>query len=220
VQQERSDLLTLQASRREDITVDRPLDRARPVARTISPIVYTDSERQMRDALQKLWARYYQSLADAVEQKPAGSAPLMTRLPANTAVGAETAVAAETPNPASNNNPLVGTWIYPEGSQRFNGVAEPRQVMLELWMEQGLLLGRYRAELPTFDGATRHVDLKLQGRFAPDRDQTLEFRSSDPETAGKVVIEGPGVTGLDLTLVRVVESGSPIPRGRENLSRR
>jgi hypothetical protein len=220
VQQERSDVLALQSSRRDEITVDRPLDRSRPVAHIISPIIYRDSERQLSDALQKLWARYYQSLVDGVEQKPAGSAPLLTRLPANTAPLAFSAA----PNPASNaavdSNPLLGTWTYRDSSHQFNGVAEPRQVMLELWMEQGLLLGRYRAELPAFDGTTRHVDLRLRGRITPGHDQTLDFRSTDPDVNGRVVIEGPGSTGLELMFVRLVESGSPIPRGRESLTRR
>jgi hypothetical protein len=221
LQQDRSDVLALQASRRGEITVDRPLDRSRAAAPSVSPIVYRESERQTRDALQKLWTRYYQSLVDAVEQKPAGSAPLITKLPVTPAPGGAATVTPVAANAApADNNPLTCTWIYTEGSQQFNGVAEPHKVMLELWMEQGLLLGRYRAELPAFDGTTKHVDLNLRGRFTPGHDQTLEFRSADPDASGKVVIEGPGSTGLDLMLVRVVESRNPIPRGRESLSRR
>jgi hypothetical protein len=219
VQPERSDILALQASRRGKITVDRPLDRSLHDESSITSLAYRDSERQLRDALQKLWIRYYQSLVDAVEQRPDGSSPLIVKLPANATTGL-TAVPAIPSGPAANDNPLVGTWIYQEGSQQFNGVAEPHQVILELWMEQGLLQGRYRADLPAFDGTTKHVDLKLRGRFVPSHDQTLEFQSANPDTSGKVVVEVPDVTGLHVMFIRLVESGGPIPRGRERLTRR
>jgi hypothetical protein len=219
VQQERSDVLALQSSRRDKITVDRPLGRSLPDASSITSLAYRDSERQLRDALQKLWIRYYQSLVDAVEQRPDGSVPLIVKLPTNAAAGL-TALPAVPSSPATNDNPLVGTWIYREGSLQFNDVAEPHQVILELWLEQGLLRGRYRADLQAFDGTTKHVDLKLRGRFVPGHDQTLEFQSADPDTSGKVVVEGPDVTGLHVMLVRLVESGGTIPRGREILTRR
>jgi hypothetical protein len=111
----------------------------------------------------------------------------------------------------------VGTWTYAEGSQQFNGVAEPKHVILELWMEKGFLVGRYRAELPDFDRSSI-VDLSLRGKPGSGR-TVLEFHSSSPEAAGKIVLEGPGSGGMDLMLVRSVE-GAPIPRGRELLTRR
>jgi hypothetical protein len=118
------------------------------------------------------------------------------------------------------DNPLVGVWTYAEGSQQFNGVAEPRQVLLELWMEDGALRGRYRAELPDFQGAKK-VDLRLSGGVVSAHNQlTLNFESKDPPANGRIILEGPGSSGTELMFVRAVAAQSPIPRGRELLLRR
>jgi hypothetical protein len=88
-----------------------------------------------------------------------------------------------------------------------------------LWIDKGLLTGRYRAQLPDFDGVKR-VDLSLSGKAGSGHTQTLNFHSTNPEAAGRIVIEGPGPNGIELMVVRSVDPGSPIPRGRELLTRR
>jgi hypothetical protein len=205
-------ILDLQESRRRDIQVDRPLSRSG--VRPVSALVYRSSERETREALGKLWTHYYQALVESVDQKTGASKPLV----------AEAAPGHAPEQPAISRilgaeSPLVGTWTYATGSQQFNGVAEPTQVILEVWMDKGILMGRYRAQLPDFD-EPKSVDLTLRGKPVPGRVQTLDFHSANPEAAGKIILEGPSATGLDLMLVRVVEPGSPIPRGRELLNRR
>jgi hypothetical protein len=109
-------------------------------------------------------------------------------------------------------------WTYAPGSQKFNGVEEPHEVLLELWVENGQLAGRYRATLPDF-GGVKTVDLRLKGPLAAaTATQTLDFESKDPAATGKIVLEGPAE--MELMLVRVVTAESPIPRGRELLRRR
>src|SRR5580704_8980800 len=169
------------SKRRSTHFVPGPIGPAFAAASTVRPIsslVYENAERQSRESIQKLWTRYYQALVDSVEQKPGGSAPLLST------------PAKAPPAPGrSPEHPLVGTWTYADGSQQFNGVAEPRQVVLELWIEKGALLGRYRAELQDFDGPKR-VDLNLRGKLVNGNIQTLDFHSTDPEAAGKIVLEG------------------------------
>ena len=116
-------------------------------------------------------------------------------------------------------NPLSGTWAYLEGTQQFNGVAEPRRVLLELWMEGGNLLGRYRAEIPDFDGV-RKVDLRLRAKAGKTGQTILQIQGGDPVATGEFVVEDPGAGGLNIMLVRSVDAGGPIPRGRELLTRR
>ncbi len=209
VQVSRSELLKLQDARRQEIENDRPLSRsAQSSTRPVSSIVYGDSERQSLEAVQKLWTRYYQALIDSVERKPGGSTPLAAK-----------SEAVSAPAAPGQENPLTGTWTYADGSQQFNGVAEPKQVILELWMEKGFLVGRYRAELRDFDGI-RHVDISLRGKAVPGKTQTLEFPQEGGQGNGKILLQGPGPSGIDLMLIRSVEAGGAIPRGRELLSRR
>lgn len=215
VQANRAEILELQEFRRQDVQVDRPLNRAASASsRPVSSIVYGEAERQTREALQKLWTRYYQALVDSVEQKP-GSTPLIVS--ANPHALSEGLV---TPVPVLRgmDNPWVGTWTYVDGSQQFNGIAEPQQVILEIWMDKGVLAGRYRAQLPDFE-ETRQVDLTLRGKPISGRTQTLEFDSPEWKV-GKILLQGPGPNGIDLMLVRSVEPGGPLPRGRELLNRR
>jgi len=57
------------------------------------------------------------------------------------------------------------------------------EMHLELWMDKGLLTGRYRAWLPDFDGVKR-VDLSLSGKAGSGHTQTLTFHSANPEAEG------------------------------------
>ena len=86
-------------------------------------------------------------------------------------------------------------------------------------MEDGVLLGRYRAELPDFDG-TRKVDLRLRGKTSKGGHTILQIQSGDPVATGEFVIEDTGSGGLNIMLVRSVAVGGPVPRGRELLTRR
>jgi hypothetical protein len=210
VQAESSQALALESARRAEAPVDSLLTKQKPVS-AVSAAAYLESERQLAEALQKLWTRYYQSLADAVEKRPAGSIVLTALKPSDGAPAA----------PASTlTNPMLGVWTYVEGSQEFNGAGEPRQVMLELWIENGLLAGRYRAELPDFHGVQK-LDMRLRGAAVGGSGrQTLEFETKDAARAGSVLLEGPGPTGMELMLVRVVPAQSTVPRGRESLRRR
>ena len=212
---DRSRILSLEDARRDDIRVSPGLESSRP-ANGMSVVAYVDSEEQLRDALKKLWTDYYQSLADAVERPLGRSTPLS---PTAEVRRQETLSATgQIAMPRGADSPLAGIWVYKEGSQQFNGVAEPHQVILELWMEHGILVGRYRAELSDFD-QLRTIDLTLRGKPGAGRTQTLEFRSRQPEASGAIVLEGPGATGVDVMLVRTVGNNAPIPRGRERLTR-
>jgi hypothetical protein len=212
VQAESMQAFQLLSSRRSEMPLDLSLKRPEPVS-MMSSLAYRDSERQTTEALDRLWTRYYQALVDSVEQAPGGSRALVARRPSEPPVDSP-AVAG------GADNPLVGVWTYAEGSQQFNGVAEPRQVLLELWMEDGALRGRYRAELPDFQGAKK-VDLRLSGGVVSAHNQlTLNFESKDPPANGRIILEGPGSSGTELMFVRAVAAQSPIPRGRELLLRR
>jgi hypothetical protein len=202
----RTDLLALQSSRRadmpEDLSLDSP-DHPRP-PNAIAGQLYRDSEAKLLDSMEKLWTRYYQSLADAVEQKPAGAAALV-------------AVRGAAPAPVAAGSaatPVAGNWTYVQGSQQFNGLGEPTGVLLELWVENGMLVGRYRADLPDFQGP-RKIDIRLHGPLeAAANQQTLDFESKDPAGAGKVTIEF-NPTRKELMFVRGAQA--VIPRGREVL---
>ncbi len=213
VRPERDEVGKLQDLRRSQIPPDFSFGNSAP-APVISPLAYLDSESQVSAALRKLWTRYYQLLIDSVEQRPSGSSPLVP-----VRAGAGGSLAGAQARPPSSQNPMTGVWTYLEGSQEFNGVGEPRRVILEFWMENGELLGRYRAVLPDYAG-DRNVDLRL--RVPPGSaggTLTLEFESKDPEAKGQLVIER--LTGAaDLMLVRPAGTQSPIPRGRELLHRR
>ena len=203
----RTDMLALQSSRREDMPVDLSLDspdHPRP-PNAMGGQVYRDSEAKLLDSMQKLWARYYQAIEDAVEQKPAGAAALV----------AIRGSAAPAPVAAANAaTPVAGNWAYVEGSRQFNGLGEPSGVLLELWVENGMLVGRYRADLPDFQG-TRKIDIRLHGPLeAGASQQTLDFESKDPAGAGKVALEF-NPTRKELMFVRGGQT--IIPRGREIL---
>jgi hypothetical protein len=212
VQAESMQAFQLLSSRRAEMPLDLSLKRPEPVS-MMSSSVYRDSERQTAEALDRLWTRYYQALVDSVEQAPGGSRPLIARRPSEPAVDSPG-------SSAGTDNPLVGVWTYAEGSQQFNGVGEPRQVLLELWMEGGALMGRYRAELPDFQGVKK-VDLRLSGGVvSPHNQLTLNFESKNPPASGRIILEGPGSSGTELMFVRAVTAQSPIPRGREMLLKR
>ena len=230
VQPETTQAMKLQSARRSEMPLDLSLTAAQN-ASPMSALIYRDSERQLEEELLRLWTRYYQSLADAAEQKPNGSAPLVAARSGETAPAAPApgpaapAAAVSVPRPAAAaaaapQNPLVGVWTYAEGSQQFNGAAEPREVMLELWIEGGQLNGRYRAQLPDFDGV-KAVDVRLHGVIAAGGgEQALDFESKDPPASGRLILEGPAPNGLDLMVVRAPSSPGGLPRGRELLRRR
>jgi hypothetical protein len=208
VRADMADAFKLQSSRRAEVPLDLSLKRPQSVSIMPAP-VYRDSEHQVAEVLGLLWTRYYAALIEATagtagspqapeSAGPTGSAP-----------------AARAPD-----NPLAGVWTYSEGSQQFNGVAEPIHVILELRMENGALTGRYQAELPDFQG-TKKVDLRLShGTPSGPNQQTFEFESKDPAATGHVILETPDPAGKELMLVRAVMEQSPIPRGRERLQRR
>jgi hypothetical protein len=195
----------LQTGLRENSDIAAPSATPRPAAGVLA-LAYRDSEREVAETLRGLWTAYYQALADAVAQK---ATPPLTPLP-----GAPTAISTEGPKVG----PKVDVWTYAEGSMQFNGVAEPKRVLLELWTEHGLLLGRYRAELPDFHG-TRTVDIRLRGTPSGGGAQTLQIESEDPAGAGQIVLERTDTTE-ETMLVRLVPARSSIPRGRELLHRR
>ena len=204
----RNDALALQSSRRADMPVDLSLDSPdHPRTPNAMPaLVYRDSETKVMDCMGKLWTSYYQALADAVEQKPSGSAAL---------VAVRGAAAAAPPAVANAASPVAGNWTYVTGSQQFNGLGEPSGVLLELWVENGMLVGRYRADLPDFEGS-RKVDIRLHGPLAAgNAQQTLDFESKDPKGVGKVVLEF-NPTKKELMFVRPAPQ-TILPRGREVL---
>ena len=208
VRAEMADAFKLQSSRRSQVPLDLSLKRPQSVSLMPTP-AYRDSERQVAEVLGHLWTSYYAALIEATagtagspqtpeSAGPTGSAPA-TRAP---------------------DNPLAGVWTYSEGSQQFNGVAEPIHVILELRMENGALTGRYRAELPGFQGAKK-ADLRLShSTFSGPNKQTFEFESMDPPATGHIILETSDPSGKELMLVRAVTEQSPIPRGRERLQRR
>lgn len=216
VQSDRSDALDLQNKRRDEIPVELPLSRPQ-APRPLSAIVYRDSERQLREVTQKLWTHYYQAVADAVEQKPSGSKALISSA---VVPQSESEPAPAAASPASGGlEKLVGAWEYAERSQQFNGVEEPHQVLLELSIEKGSLIGRYRASLSDFDGM-RQVDLHLVMMKAPkgSRDLTFNVKTGGADVSGQLKIEAPDEKVSELVLVHVGVDG--VPRGRETLVRR
>jgi hypothetical protein len=208
VQPGRTAALALQASRRDDMPVDLSLDSPdHPGSLNVMPaVVYRDAESKLMESVEKLWTSYYQALADAVEQRPSGSPPL---------VAIRGSGEAPPPVASADGNPMAGSWTYVRGSQQFNGVGEPRDVLLELWVENGLLVGRYRAELPDFAGP-RKVDIRLHGPLAAGANaQALDFESKDPDGAGQVALEY-NPTRREIMFVRPAAQ-SILPRGREVL---
>jgi hypothetical protein len=218
VQPERTATLALQSSRRDDMPLDFSADSPdHPASPSAMPaLAYRDAESKLMEAMEKLWTRYYQALADAVEQKTSGSAPLTAmRGSGDSLPPAASGAPAAPPAAAAGGNPVAGSWTYVQGSQQFNGVGEPKEVLLELWVENGMLMGRYRAELPDFQG-TRKVDIRLHGPLAAgNNQQTLDFESKDPEGAGKVALEY-NPTRRELMFVRP-SAQTILPRGREVL---
>ena len=217
IQQESDLAFKLQSSRRSEMRVELSLGDSRPPA-AVTPLAYRNLDQGLMDQLNRLWTCYYQALDDALEQKP-GKTPLTPAGSADSDASTVGVSGAGRPA-ASAGSPLAGIWIYPERSQRFNGIAEPANVLLELWIEGGSLMGRYRAELPDFHGK-KLVDLRLHGPIAPaGAPQVLDFESKFPPGRGQIVIEGPSSGGLEVMLERRVPSLSAIPRGRETLRRR
>lgn len=207
--------MALSDDRRANMPIDVSIRRA-AAPKTISPDAYRDSEQEMAQVLRRLWTTYYQALIDAAERNPNGPVPLIPVRGGSTDVSSGL---PGLPTLAGIESPLVGVWKYVGGSQQFNGVAEPQQVLLEVWTENGALAGRYRAELPDFDGVKK-VDLRLKGNMAaPGGQMSFTFDSYDPPATGRIVLEGPGSTGMELLLIRAVSAPSPIPRGREVLQR-
>lgn len=199
--------LERQSVLRKEMLAASPVQSDGP-AEAISAREYRECERLLAESLTKLWTGYYQALAAAATRKPQGSVSL---IPVRGGVAAPTV-------PKSVSHPMEGVWIYLEGSRLFNGAGEPRQVLLELWLENGVMLGRYRAQLPDFSG-TRKVDLRLRGSPSAGGPLTLQIESNDTGAKGQIVLEGPAASGV-LTLSRIVPAGGPVPRGREMLRRR
>ena len=218
VQAESSRLLSIESARRAEVPLDLSLHRPQTVT-PISTVVYRNAEREMIQAQEQLWNRYYQALIDSIEQRQHGGVPLVAARP-SVSGKAGPAPAAPAAVAQAPRDPIVGAWSYIEGSEEFNGIAEPREVLLEIRIEDGMIVGRYRAYLPDFSGV-RKVDLRLHAAYVPGRpQQTLAFDSKDPVVTGSIILEGPGAGGAELMLVRVVPADSPIPRGRELLRKR
>jgi len=217
VQTDRSEMMTLQNARRDDIPVDLPYGSAAPV-RPLSLIVYRDSEHQVREAVDRIWTHYYQALADAVV-KNGTSTPLVTTLTLPAAPVADPAAAVAAEAPVVGIDRVAGTWRYVDGSQRFNGVEEPHDLLLELFAAKGVLTGRYRGTLTDFTGP-HVVDVRLQQVPAAkgSSEIRLQFQNPEQNVSGQIVIEGPGASGLELQVIHM--DGAGLPRGREILARR
>ncbi len=219
VQPDTIEIAGIQRARRADIPVDLPLgapERPRP----LSVIVYRDSERQIAGSLEHLWTHYYQSLDNAAEQKPGGAAPLVSSITPPEAP-APAPVPVQQSGQPSGVAALAGVWRYLEGSQQFNGVEEPRQIMLELSVQKdGTLTGRYRGTLTDFTGQ-HNVDVSLQQlpapKNAPPRQLTFHYAIPPAGETGQITLEGPDAGGVEVTLSH---SGAGMPRGREVLVRR
>lgn len=215
VQADRSEVIALQGKLRDEIPVELPLSRPQ-APRPLSGIVYRDSEARLRDVTKNLWSHYYQAVADAVA--PGGKQLISSSAPP---AAPETPEAPADSASVSRANPekLVGTWEYPEHSQQFNGVEEPREVLLELAMDKGTLTGRYRASLADFDGS-RSVDLRLVMVKDPKvaHDLTFNVKSMTADMAGQMKIELQDTKDPELMLVHIGIDG--VPKGREIMIRR
>jgi hypothetical protein len=217
VQADRDSIMKLEATLRAQTIPQSLAIGSSSIQTSMSSTAYRESERQLGEILGRLWTHYYQALIDGVEQPGAGSTPLQAIR--SSEPPAPVAAVAPTGEPSAPNR-LVGVWAYVEGSQQFNGAGEPRDVLLELWMEKGILVGRYRAELPDFSGQ-RKIDLRLRALAGASHSPlVLEFQSTEPQSKGEIVLEGPLEGATTLMLVRHVTAQSPIPRGRELLHRR
>jgi hypothetical protein len=211
--------LKIQSARQEKIPLAMP---GAPPPEAISALLFRKSEREVQEALQKLWTRYYQVLVDAIEQKPDGStllAPIRVH-GGGTDDSSSAGQTAPAPPVPEAWKLFVGAWSYVKGSQQFNGIAEPASALLEIWFENNTLIGRYRAELPDFQGFKK-LDLRMRGNPGNNNRQlTMHFESKTPAETGQIVLEPMGPSGVDMMLIRVVSPQSPIPRGRELLVRR
>jgi hypothetical protein len=216
VQTDSSDIIALQNARRNEIPVELPLGTAvLPIP--LSVIIYRDSERQARELVERIWTHYYQALVDGVERKAGTSRPLVASI-TPPAPAPEPTPSAAAPR-ISGLDRVAGTWRYVEGSQQFNGVEEPRQVLLELFVEKGALTGRYRGTLTDFTGP-HNVDVRLQQMTGVkgSNDIRLQYQNAEQNLSGQITLEGPGASGLDLMVVHMDAQG--IPKGREILARR
>ena len=203
------------SARRDEIPVELPFSPAEP-PRRLSVIVYRDSELQARELVERIWTHYYQALVDELERKTGASRPLVASItpPAPAPEPAPSAAAARISGP----DRVAGTWRYVEGSQQFNGMEEPRQVLLELFVEKGALTGRYRGTFTDFTG-THNVDVRLQQiTVKGSSDIRLQYQNPEQNLSGQISVEGPGASGLDLMVVHT--DGTGIPKGREVLARR
>jgi hypothetical protein len=219
-------ILDAQNQRREEIPVQVPTSRTQ-APRPLSAIVYRDSERQVCEFTEAIWTHYYQSLIDAIEQRPGGSRPLVSSSSTGTGSGnappgaISPTIAAPSPVGAGTQeaDSLAGTWRYPEGSQQFNGVEEPRSVLLELWSEKGMLVGRLRGAVFGFDGI-HNMDLHLQQVAGPKGTHEVRFRSQGPDESatGQIVVEAASPGGNEVMMIHT--DGNFIPKGRETLLRR
>ena len=216
VQSDRSDVIALQNARRDEIPVELPFSAPVP-PRPLSVIVYRDSERQARELVERIWTHYYQALVDEMERKAGTSRPLVASITLPVPAP-EPAPSAAAPR-ISVLDRVAGTWRYVEGSQQFNGVEEPRQVLMELFIEKGALTGRYRGTLTDFTGQ-HNVDVRLQQitGVKGSNDIRLQFQNAEQNLSGQITVEGPGASGLDLMVVHMDAAG--IPKGREILARR
>lgn len=206
VQKERDAIDKLEESRRERIQ-DGLLTTHTETSEVLTPSAYQDSDREVRAAIADLWTHYCQTLLNIIYQQPENSTSPEVQLAMGQPINSE-------PTGATR---LEGAWTYSEGSRKFDGAAEPKHVVLELWLENGLLRGRYRADIQMAAG-TRHLDLNLTGKPSARRNQTFDFRSTDPPTTGTVTLQ-PAANGIELTFIR--PSGNAyVPSGREVLTRR
>jgi len=216
VQPDTSGSMSLQSARRDEIPVELPFSRA-TAPRPLSVIVYRDSEKQVRESVERIWTHYYQALVDAVDRKTVPPKALVSSI----------TPPPPTPEPApagsgpaiSQVDRLAGAWRYLESSQQFNGVDEPRQVLLELFVEKEALTGRYRGTLTDFNGP-RNVDLRLQqvATVKGSNDIRLQYQIPELNQSGQIVIEGPSAGGVEVMVVHMDAVG--IPKGREILVRR
>jgi hypothetical protein len=122
---------------------------------------------------------------------------------------------------SQTESPLLGVRVYIEGSDEFKGGGRTKTGLLELWMADGVLLGRYRAGLPDSEGIKK-IDLRLRqaDEMTRDHQQSFELESFAASVKGRIALETSGVTGGELTLLRNVSANSGITRGREMLHRR
>ncbi len=208
VQKDRDAIGKLQDTRRAMIP-DGLLSTRAGVAETITAASYQASEQEVRGAIRSLWTHYCQALLNLIYQQPEGSMSPEVQLEGSEPAGVESA--------QKGGMRLAGAWTYIENSRKFEGAAEPKRVLLELWVENGQLAGRYRADLLEQTGL-RHVDLRLKGKPSARHAQSLEFSTADSRATGTVTLQ-PSSNGMELMFIR--PSGvAEVPGGKELLTRR